>query len=1183
MRNSKKQLSNPTSTGGLGIHFENRVQASLVALMLTGGFSPCLPTWPIKKIKLQGKYQNYNIDDLIVYSEQQDGNRSAKLIGQIKHTISVTKSDEEFSDVIQSAWSDFNNKDNFSEDTDVIALICGPLSGTDTYDVRALLRQAEYSEDAADFIRRVKLSKFTSKIQRDKLEVFKFHLKIANDNIDLSDEQLWRFLKSFHLLIYDLDIKGVILSLLHSLIGQYSQENVNAIWTQLIDEVEWRSENAGIITVDLIPDSIRAAFQRRVIEIIPPDLVKTTLPLEKRDWAHVQYAPELTIANLLGSWNEQSAADKIIAGQLAKEDFDTWIPKIRELLLYPGSPITLKNGIWTVTERQELWQTLGSRLFDDNLDVFKQCVVTVLAERDPRFDLPTEERYAASIHGKVLTHSYHLRKGLAESLALIGSNSEAFSNCSMGKHETITILTIREIFHNSDSVLWGSLDNLLPLLAEASPNEFLIAVEAALKQTPCPFHELFKQEGHGITCANYLTGLLWALETLAWDEQYLVSVSVILGELATHDPGGNWVNRPSNSLTTIFLPWFPQTTATIEKRKVAFQTLQKEFPEIAWEILLSLLPNQHQMSSGSAKPSWRKIIPADWPESVTRENYIDQVSFYADIAFIIAKDDINKLCKLINRLDDLPLDTFEKVIEYLSSQGIIDKPEDERSGLWTGLTAFILKHKRFADAKWAISAELIAKLESIAKALAPQNKQYLYRRLFTERDPDLFEEKGNWREQQKELEKRRQSAIQEILNIDGRQGVLNFADSVESPLKVGLSLGFITDSEMDSVILPNLREEQNKNLSQFSSGFICGRYNSQGWEWVNQVDMTDWSPSQIGRFLVCLPFHEETWKRSKKLLGEFEEVYWSKAMVNPYEIDTEIHLAVDKLIEYGRPNAAIDCLDKDLHEGQPLDQPRAIKALLLAAYSKEPRSAMDIYHTIDIIKALQADPNTNADDLLKVEWTYLPLLDGYRGASPMLLANRLATDPSFFCEVIRLVYRSKKKPKPEKEASEQEKDFATNAYQLLHEWRTPPGMQSDGTFSKEHLVQWLESVKAACSDSGHIEVALSHVGNVLIHCPPDPDGLWIQRAAAEVLNAKDAEIMRRGFSLAVFNARGVHTVDPNGKPELELAEKYNKQAEEVENVGYQRFASTLRELAKSYTNEARRIIEEHKQEEDDDS
>ena len=122
---------------------------------------------------------------------------------------------------------------------------------------------------------------------------------------------------------------------------------------------------------------------------------------------------------------------------------------------------------------------------------------------------------------------------------------------------------------------------LLPTLAEAAPGEFLTAVEKALRKIPCPFDKLFSQEGSGITGGNYMTGLLWALETLAWDEQYLVKVTVLLGKLASHDPGGNWANRPDNSLKTIFLPWLPQTIASVKKRKVAIQTLQKECPKIA--------------------------------------------------------------------------------------------------------------------------------------------------------------------------------------------------------------------------------------------------------------------------------------------------------------------------------------------------------------------------------------------------------------------------------------------------------------------------------------------------------------------------------------------------------------------------------------------------------------------------
>ena len=52
-------------------------------------------------------------------------------------------------------------------------------------------------------------------------------------------------------------------------------------------------------------------------------------------------------------------------------------------------------------------------------------------------------------------------------------------------------------------------------------------------------------------------------------------------------------------------------------------------------------------------------------------------------------------------------------------------------------------------------------------------------------------------------------------------------------------------------------------------------------------------------------------------------------------------------------------------------------------------------------------------------------------------------------------------------------------------------------------------------------------------------------------------------------------VDPTGKPERELAEQWRKKAEDVENAGYQRFATTLRRLAEGYDREAERIVAEH--------
>ena len=232
---------------------------------------------------------------------------------------------------------------------------------------------------------------------------------------------------------------------------------------------------------------------------------------------------------------------------------------------------------------------------------------------------------------------------------------------------------------------------------------------------------------------------------------------------------------------------------------------------------------------------------------------------------------------------------------------------------------------------------------------------------------------------------------------------------------------------------------------------------------------------------------------------------------------------------------------------------------------------MNAHEIVVIIKALQNDPGTNPDDLFRVEWAYLRLLDRHSDASPKLLGRRLANEPGFFCEVIRLVFRSKKEVRPTEETTEERKNIATNAYRLLSEWRTPPGSREDGTYDGDALTAWLDAVKKECSDTGHLEIAMTMVGHALIHVSADPDGLWIHRSAATALNAKDAGDMRDGYRSELFNSRGVHWVDPTGKPEKELADKYRAQAEAVESVGYHRLATMLRELAGSYEREAERV------------
>lgn len=889
------------------------------------------------------------------------------------------------------------------------------------------------------------------------------------------------------------------------------------------------------------------------------------------EWAEGTIASELAIAAVLGSWTEKSAADRAIAEGLSGNSYGEWIGMMREVALRPGTPLTQRDGIWKFAARYEGWYALGPKLFDEHLGRLQRAAISVLTEKDPQFELPSDERYASSIHGKVLAHSHLLRNGVAESLALLGSHPKALTSCTLGKAELTAVLAIRETLADADWQRWACLNDLLPLLAEAAPGEFLDAVEKALVSEPCPFDRVFAEEGDGVMGRTYMSGVLWALETLAWDPDHLSRVAVCLGELAARDPGGRWSNRPANSLTTILLPWMPQTCAPVAKRAAAVSTLFAELPEIGWTLLMSLLPQSHSTSMGTRKPAWRETIPDDWSKGVTHSEYWEQTALYSEMAITAAKGDRKKLTELIGHIENLPPSAQEQLLMHLGSDAAIKLPEADRLSLWTELVDLVTKHRKFSDAGWAMKSEQVDKIASVADRLAPTAPTFRHQRLFSERDFDLYEEKGNYEDQRNELELRRQEAVEEIAENGGAQAILAFAASVQSPWRVGLAAGVVVGTEVDQIVLPELLEPEQKQIAQFAGGFVWSRFRVGGWQWVDAIDTTRWTTSQIGQFLSFLPFVSDTWERAARLLGPNEPSYWSKTSGNPYEAETGLELAIDRLIQYGRPNAALRCLNKTLHDKQPIDGGRAVRALLAALKSTEGTHSMDAYETVEIIKALQTNPATNPEDLFRVEWAYLPLLDRHSDAAPKLLWQRLATEPEFFCEVIRLVFRSKKEECPSEEPTEEKTRIATNAYRLLSEWRTPPGYQADGTYDGDALSRWLVAVKQECIQTGHLEIAMTMLGHALIHVPADPGGLWIHRAAATALNAKDAEDMRDGFRTELYNSRGAHWVDPTGTPERELATKYRVQAEAVENEGFHRVATTLRELAASYVREADRV------------
>lgn len=262
MSNDVKKQSNPFSTGGGGVNFETRVQAAFALSLLTKSCVPCLSQhMRAKEIKFQNKYDGVNTDDFVLVATDKSNNQS-QLFAQIKHEITISGSaDSMFAEVINSAWKDFKNT-NFNIENDSIVLITGPLPKLDVHNTIPILEWAKYSLNSAEFIKKTKTKGFTSDAKLEKLNIFRAQLTSANEGIEITDDELWLFLKAFQLISFDLDVKySVVANLLCSLIECYSDESPSLVLSKLVTCAQEFNQTAGTLTQHNAPKEVKLLFE----------------------------------------------------------------------------------------------------------------------------------------------------------------------------------------------------------------------------------------------------------------------------------------------------------------------------------------------------------------------------------------------------------------------------------------------------------------------------------------------------------------------------------------------------------------------------------------------------------------------------------------------------------------------------------------------------------------------------------------------------------------------------------------------------------------------------------------------------------------------------------------------------------------------------------------------------------
>lgn len=285
---------------------------------------------------------------------------------------------------------------------------------------------------------------------------------------------------------------------------------------------------------------------------------------------------------------------------------------------------------------------------------------------------------------------------------------------------------------------------------------------------------------------------------------------------------------------------------------------------------------------------------------------------------------------------------------------------------------------------------------------------------------------------------------------------------------------------------------------------------------------------------------------------------------------------IEQLLTRKRPLAAIDAAAQYLHtiaRKTSLDGDLLARVLEIAATNPADHETMPIvsisYDIVEVLKVLQSDPDIDEKRLARIEWMYMRIF-GHNDIRPVALLKEIAKNPSFFVQLICLIFKAD--PPIEGEFSnlspELRKLQAQNAWYLFELVDQLPGQSDTQEVNAAQLQEWIEKAREECAQRNRRAIGDEYIGKLLSHSPSGSDGMWPHEAVRDVLEQYESMDIKRGIEVGLYNQRGV-TLGVGGEQERELAEKYQQQADEIKYM-WPRTAAMLGRIADSHKRDAAR-------------
>ena len=906
----------------------------------------------------------------------------------------------------------------------------------------------------------------------------------------------------------------------------------------------------------------------RSVSILRRRLAPQDSKIARPDWAKRENVQVMIAAALAGRWDENSEFDRDFVSRLAGTDYETFEARVNEFRIMEDSPVEKIGGIWMVRSRIDALLGAAEHIVPGAMRPFWKGIENLLAIRNPELDLPDDERMFAPIRGKTPPYSSTLFSASADTLILLSVYQEQMTACD--NLECAVEGIVWKVLQDAGSDRWRSLSGLMPKLAEAAPAAFMAALEEDLQKETPSVSSLFSTNSEGPFSRSDHTGLLWALEILAWDQRFLPRVIDALAQMDFALPG-NLMNRPSNTLLSFFRPWFPQCGMEVDGRIEQFRRLRTAHPKIVWN-LSQAMARGHDTAIHNPLPRWSGVPEFANRKRVTHAEYWKMKNAAFEVMTSLIDGQLDRIITVLNMFESLNDEQMKQIAAIVASwqKGVGDEEKAEaRAKVIDNLYLCNLrsgKNRGDYDSRIKMFGEL-------CEQLTPENLILRHKWLFEKvwvKLPDYPKVDGR----DEESHRRRTKALLEIYEAEGAAGVFQMAACCGALGCVGGAVvtGLVKNDEDRLRWISEVEkwDADDARKCSFMFGILQGVS-----EWgriallgFKRAKEENWNDGMILSFALAMHPCSDVWDAVECHCSDHvRSQYWSRGWVRPCD-KKDVPRYVYEMMKNGRPDAALDWARAYNFHGVGADKVVGmLDALMGLPEDQQARIFPDddaSYHIAEAMSFVAHSGVVPEEKIIGLEISFYEMIRRSQ-YKPMALFKRLATDPTFFVGLVCRVYK-RKDGKPDEYSrapKEQIEAAARKSGEILEDWDVPPGCVDADNFNEPQFLEWMDKVGELAREVDRSDVADAKIGKIL-ECLPEESGLRFPTGVLRWLQDNGTEGMLDSLQVAFLNSRGVVTRSfvEGGGQERKIADKYRQIADNLRL--YPRVAAVFDQLAKSY-------------------